>query len=479
MLKETLFIYSPRYLKVLVYMLQNAEYRPSAYLKWFWRTDHFSRVMYRRQLELTRAAKLLLGSLYIGSVIEVTAGIVLFYLGIHNHFAGGWAFGLALLLAYPIVWAHLVVLPLWAGRLLVSLPAERELIAQSEQIFRRHKGIKIAVAGSYGKTTMKEILLSVLSQGFDVAATPANMNVPISHARWAKKLTNQEQILIIEYGEGKPGDIRRFCQVTHPTHAVITGLAPAHLDKYKTLHSAGEDIFSLLEYIPADKVFISNESEAIKPFLQDKLEQFNRHGALGWSVTNVKFDITGTKFKLVKGKARLGFHSGLIGRQHVGYLAFAAALGMNLGLTPEQVQVGIEATRPFEHRMQPYPLNGAWIIDDTYNGNLEGVKAGTELLHELPAQRKLYVTPGLVDQGQEIVSVHQAIGRLIAAAQPDLTVLMDNSVTKYIRSGLKDGGYKGELKVETDPLRFYTNLKHFVAAGDVVLMQNDWPDNYF
>ena len=231
MLKEILFIYRPRYLKVLVYMLQNAEYRPAAYLKWFWRTGRFSRVMYRRQLDLTRSAKLLLLSLYLGSLIEIIAGILLVYLGIHNHLTGGWSFGLALLLAYPVVWAHLVVVPLWVGRTLISLPAEREMISQSEEIFRKHKGIKIAVAGSYGKTTMKEILLSVLGQKFEVAATPANMNVPISHARWAKRLTNQEQILIIEYGEGRPGDIGRFCQITHPTHAVITGLAPAHLDK--------------------------------------------------------------------------------------------------------------------------------------------------------------------------------------------------------------------------------------------------------
>ena len=128
--------------------------------------------------------------------------------------------------------------------------------------------------------------------------------------------------------------------------------------------------------------------------------------------------------------------------------------------------------------MQPYELSGAWIIDDTYNGNVDGIKAGTELLNELIAKRKIYVTPGLVDQGRETKAVHLKVGQLIARAQPDSVVLMQNSVTGFIQEGLKEGGFKGELKLVSDPLGFYSNLESFVAAGDLVLMQNDWTDNY-
>jgi UDP-N-acetylmuramoyl-tripeptide--D-alanyl-D-alanine ligase len=128
--------------------------------------------------------------------------------------------------------------------------------------------------------------------------------------------------------------------------------------------------------------------------------------------------------------------------------------------------------------MQPYELSGAWIVDDTYNGNLEGIRVGTELLADLKAKRKIYVTPGLVDQGEETEAVHIAAGRLIAASEADLVVLMKNSVTDYIKQGLKEAGYRGEVRVESDPLEFYSNLSHFVAHGDLVVMQNDWTDNY-
>jgi len=87
--------------------------------------------------------------------------------------------------------------------------------------------------------------------------------------------------------------------------------------------------------------------------------------------------------------------------------------------------------------------------------NLEGMKAGLSLLKDLPAKRKLYVTPGLVDQGDLAAKVHNELGRLIATSSVDVVVLMDNSVTKYIIEGLKAGNYKGETLVEEDPLAYY------------------------
>jgi UDP-N-acetylmuramoyl-tripeptide--D-alanyl-D-alanine ligase len=473
-------IYLPSYPKSLVYMLQSTEYRLGPYIRWVWRTKDFRSVMQRRTLDRTKAARLLLLALRLGMLLQVAGGLWLIYAGLYQNVAGGVVFGLAVILIYPIVWAHLSVVPLILGRWFINLPAERELITRSEQIFAQHPAIKIAVAGSYGKTTMKELLSTVLREGLDVAATPANKNVSISHARFASKLTGDEEVLIIEYGEGAPGDVARFSRLTHPTHGIITGVAPAHLDHYKTLQAAGEDIFSLAAYLQGEQVYVNAESSEAKPFITGAYQLFDRHGALGWKTAHITTDLTGTSFTMAKGKQTLKLHSGLIGRHQVGYLSLVAALALQLGLTRQQVIAGIAKTVPFEHRMQPYQLGGAWVIDDTYNGNLEGIRAGTELLAELDApKRKIYVTPGLVDQGQETERVHREIGRLIASAQPTLVVLMQNSVTDFIKQGLYKAKFTGEIRLETNPLEFYTNLTHFVANGDLILMQNDWTDNYY
>lgn len=478
MIRELLSVYRPGYPKVLVYMLQGSEYRPGPYLQWLVRTTDFSRVMQRRTLEPTRPARLLLLALRLGILLQVAMGLLLVYAGIWHGVPGGWAFGAALIISYPFIWAYAVVVPLLIGRELSAKPKEQRTVAHAETIFADHPGIRIAVAGSYGKTTMKELLNTVLSEGMKVAATPANKNVSISHARFAAKLTGDEDVLIIEYGEGKPGDVARFARLTHPTHAVITGLAAAHLDEYKTVQAAGEDIFAVADYLKGRNVYVNDESPDIKPFLKPAYKPFNGQGALGWKISQARTGLDGTTFTIKKGAKSLKLQSRLLGRHQLGFLAFAAALALELGVSEKQVQAGIAKTKSFEHRMQPYQLAGAWIVDDTYNGNLEGIRAGTALMKELAAKRKIYVTPGLVDQGTETQRIHREAGKLIAEAKPDMVVLMKNSVTGFIQEGLAVGHFKGELRVEADPLDFYTNLKHFVAAGDLVVMQNDWTDNY-
>ncbi|MEO7364612.1 MAG: hypothetical protein ABIV43_03880 [Candidatus Saccharimonadales bacterium] len=198
MIGALLSVYRPSFPRVLVYMLQSTEYHAKPYLSWLWRTQNFSLVMQRRTLDPTKAARMLLLALRVGIAVQIAAGVSLLVLGLSGQVFAGVPFGLALIFGYPVVWGHLAVLPMELGRLLISRPAERRLIAESRRIFANHQGIKIAVAGSYGKTSMKELLLTVLSEGLDVAATPANKNVSSSHAYFARKLSGKEDVLIIE-----------------------------------------------------------------------------------------------------------------------------------------------------------------------------------------------------------------------------------------------------------------------------------------
>lgn len=478
MLEALITIYRPRFARTIIYMLQATEYKIGPYLRWFWRTSNFSRVTYRKDLVMTRPARLLLRALQLGMILQYIAAAVFIYVGLGKHSYPLTQLASALLLITPILWAHLVVVPLLLGRWLIIKPHSAWQVRGSKGLFAAHKGLKIAVAGSYGKTTMKEILLSVLSQGKKVAATPANKNVAISHAQFAKNLSGDEDILIIEYGEGAPGDVEAFARVTKPDIGIITGLAPAHLDKYKTLHQAGKDIFSLSKHVKPSKLFVNGENEALQPFIKKGYQLYNSDGVDGWKLSHIKTTIRGVSFSLSNKKTNLHLQSRLLGAHQVGPLALAAVLAHQLGLSDEQIKQGFESIEPYEHRMRPRQADGAWIIDDTYNGNIEGMKAGLQLLSELPAKRKIYVTPGLVDQGAESAQVHRTLGEAIAKANPDLVVLMKNSVTKSILDGIGRGGFTGELVIEEDPLNFYTNLDQFVAAGDLLLLQNDWPDNY-
>lgn len=478
MFKGLTSLYRPSFARTVVYMLQATDYQPMAYLRWFWRTDDFDRIMHRRELVMTGPARLLLRVLQLGLILQYTAGLIFLIWAVKSHSYLLAQLALTLIITAPVLWGHLIVIPLLVGRWIIIKPYHWWKVRRSAAAFANHSGIKVAVAGSYGKTTMKEILATVLAEGKKVAATPANKNVGISHAGFIKKLKGDEQILIIEFGEGAPGDVAKFAKNIKPDIGVITGLAPAHLDKYKTLQRAGEDIFSLANYLKDQNIYVNGESEALAPYIKPAHFTYDYKKAAGWAITDTEADAQGLSFTMKKGKNRIYVKSHLLGAHQVGPLAAAAALAHKLGLREDQIEKGLVKIQPFEHRMQPRRAGGALIIDDTYNGNIEGMKAGLALLGGLKAKRKIYVTPGLVDQGKDTHLIHRQLGEVIAAAKPDLVVLMKHSVTPDILDGISRGDFKGQLLIEDDPLHFYNNLDQFVAAGDIILLQNDWTDNY-
>jgi UDP-N-acetylmuramoyl-tripeptide--D-alanyl-D-alanine ligase len=325
---------------------------------------------------------------------------------------------------------------------------------------------------------MKELLVTVLSQGKTVAATPGNKNVLISHARWVNTLSGDEDILVIEYGEAAPGDIAKFAEFSRPTHAVVTGLAPAHLDYYPSLESVADDFADIQSVVTRpEQVWFNNHTPLLSQRFSDA-QGYSQVQLNQLKVKDISVSFEGTSFTVVNGKSKTTYTTQLLGKHHIGPLLAVVDIAAKLGLSTKQIQAGIAQTAPYQHRMEPRHLHGAWIIDDAYNGNIVGMQAGLDLLMELPAKRRIYVTPGLVDQGVENEAVHRQLGAMIGRAAPDRVVLMQNSNTEYITQGLEESGYRGEVTIETDPLGYYTSLEHQIAAGDVVLLQNDLPDSY-
>lgn len=460
-----------KFTRQAVYMLQVAEYDARPMLGWYWKAR---RAEYRGKLEYTLPAKLLLLFMRSGIVLQWSAVILLVLF-----MPQWWWLALIGALLAPGLWLHLMAVPLVLGRLLLIRPRQQRLIRESAAIFAAHPGIKIAVAGSYGKTTVKELLRTVLTEGKTVAATPANKNVAISHASFARSLTGKEDVVIIEFGEGAPGDIARFTQTVSPNLGIVTGLAPAHLDKYKTIDAVRDDMLSLLRAVGEGSVYVNGESRYWQPGDLVSGHVYTREGVGELRVEDVKVDLEGMSCLLHDGNVRLTIKTQLVGRHLLGVMAVVAAIARDLGLSQQQMEAGFAEAAAYDNRLQPRRLvSGAWLIADAYNGNIEGLRAGLELLKELPGRRKWYITPGLVDQGRETVGVHNELGRLIAAAQPDEVVLIRNSVADIILTAMKAHGFSGTVRLEDDPLEFYTSLEQLLAAGDIAMLQNDWPDNY-
>lgn len=453
----------------LVYVFQQTDYEMPRFYSVIRSIPDITNLRKRGRLEKTTKVKLLLifaYALYFACIATIVCALL----------TGSYYLLFGMLILLPLVCISGLVIVIAIANTIVGALRSR-YISKASIILANHKGYKIAVLGSYGKTSMKELLIEVIGSSKKISATTGNKNVPISISRWAGKLNGDEDILIVEYGESKPGDIAKLAKLTHPDFVVATGVAPNHLDFYKTEEALAHDFKSVTNYVAAKNIYANIQMKHV--FQGETDVTFYSETNIGqWKIKNIEVTIKGIYFELVQPKASIKISSHLLGRHNIGPLAAVALLAMRLGVPIKKIEQSIANTKPYDHRMKPRQLHGAWLIDDTYNGNLEGFKAGLALLKELPAKRKIYVTPGLVSQGALTEAVHIEIGEKIAIANPDIVVLMDNSVTKFIMSGLDTQNYHGSIKIESDPLAFYTNLDQFVANGDLILMQNDWPDGY-
>jgi|JI10StandDraft_1071094.scaffolds.fasta_scaffold48838_3 UDP-N-acetylmuramoyl-tripeptide--D-alanyl-D-alanine ligase len=382
------------------------------------------------------------------------------------------------LLMMPLVVLGVYCIVLATAELLYRPRAERLQLAFCREYLQSYKGKVIVIAGSYGKTSMKELLLATLGTEKKVAATIGNGNTPSAHAQFIRTLSGNEEFLLFELGEGKPGDVRMFAEALRPECAIITGLAPNHLDQYKSVDVLAKDLLSLNEFVSRDNLFINGDSQQLLQFAPAQAMKYTSKGGQEWDNREIQVSVQCTSFKFSDSSRTFEISSPLLGRHQVGPLGFAAAFALQLGVSAASVQKALSAFFPHQHRMQPYMLSGATIVDDTYNGNLEGILAGLSFLDEIKAKRTLYVTPGLVDQGEETDNVHIKIAEKISEVQPDWVILMQNSATDIIASQLSYLRYEGKVTFEPEPLQFYQNLDQIVRAGDVVLMQNDWTDNY-
>lgn len=462
------------YVRSLVYMLQASEYNINDYFAWLYRTKDFSSVEKRKYLVKSPKAILLLvvgwGFLSVITVFALWVALLI-------STTYGYILGTIILLASPFILAYVIVIPLFIIQMFQK-PVEMAIINHARKKLSRHKALKIAIAGSYGKTSLREILKTVLSEKKKVATPPHNHNTPLSIGKFIRTLSGDEEVLIFELGEYYPGDIQALCKLVQPDIGIITGINEAHLQKFKTLKKTTQTIFELADFLATHPVYINGESKLAKDNTKYGHIIYDRNGVGEWRVKNSKTDLSGTSFSLIKNKEKLDLKSLLLGLHQIGPLAVAVDIAIQEGLSPEQVVSGVKKTKPFNHRLEiKTDESGVIMIDDSYNGNPDGVRAVIAFLGALP-YRRFYVTPGLVEMGAQTETIHRKIGHELAMSGIEKVVLIKNSVTPYIEQGLKEKQYHGEVLWFDDALSTFAALPHMTITGDIVLLQNDWPDQY-
>ncbi len=388
------------------------------------------------------------------------------------------------------------------------------IIARAKSKIKSLDKLKIiGVAGSYGKTTMKEILKQVLGIRYKVLATPESVNTPVGIARWIlKNFDDRIEVAIVEMGEHYVGDIEDLCKITPPDIAVVTGINESHLERMRTMGTIVQTIFEIVSGSKAGATVLLNADDEqvmghYKEFIwpDHKVESYQATGSRQ-QVFNVVKLCWEAEFEGI-GKVNIN----LLGQYVLGDVDAAVKIAKQLGMSGEEIKRGIEKIQPVEHRLQPIPSSGnVLVIDDSYNGNPQGAAEAIKVLSRFTNRRKVYITPGLVEIGKASAEIHRQIGKELAGAV-DVVVLIKNSVTSYIAEALAstlqtlspgDGESRREVENQNQPLpnplqflergtnrnlqlywfntaqEAHRAIKHIVQPNDVVMFQNDWGDQY-
>ncbi len=368
--------------------------------------------------------------------------------------------------------------------------AARELVLQAARTRLRRSRVRVVgITGSYGKTSTKEILATILAARYRVLRTPESYNTPLGIARVIlRQLRPEHEYFVVEMGAYHQGDIRHLCGIARPRVGVLTAVAPQHLERFGSIETIARAKYELIEALPADGVAVFNNDNPWCRQLADRTGvKVIRYGLdddprLDLTAKDVRVTRRGLEFRLVARGEReqeATVRVGLLGRHNAGNVLAAAAAALACGMTLDEIARACESVQPVPHRLQLIEgAGGVTVIDDAYNANPDGAKAALDVLREFGDARKVLVTPGMVELGEREVEENRAFGER-AAKVCDAVILVGPRRTAPIREGLLSAGFPpAKVQVVRSVAEVPERLRGLVGPGDVVLFENDLPDNY-
>lgn len=350
----------------------------------------------------------------------------------------------------------------------------------------RARGTKfIAIAGSYGKTSQKEILAHVLSSGLRVFAPSGTLNTPLGIAQALDSLPTTEipDVFVTEMGEHYRGDIAELAGLVRPDIGIITGITEQHLDRMGSIGNIIDTIFELPLSLQDNATWYADRADR---HIADGLARHSADIRARSVVVDTRDiadyrsldDFAGGEWSY----GGLALRTRLLGRHIVRPIAIAVEIARSLGIDEESVTRAVASLPYVEHRLQVLrnPSSGVIVVDDSYNGNPESVRATAALARATRTSgRKMLLTPGLVELGDESDGIHRALGREIADAY-DLILLVDTASTRSLAAGLREANYPAERIITyPDTATAHREFAQLLKSGDTVIFQNDWTDNYF
>lgn len=501
--------------KTQVHMLQQNSYRNERYIRWLRKNS--DRLYHIKDLLPLIALPLLVAGYQTAGLLFWIAALILLLLTVKKSaekkklvytfrvkrlFAG-----MALILAVPLalfalgpslpgLLATLAAAYLFpfalvlAGNTLlrpVEKGVESRYVSQARARLRAMKALTIiGLTGSYGKTSTKNVLAKILAARYNVLMTPESYNTLMGVVRTTREMLKPtHEVFVVEMGAMQQGDIKEICDLVEPTHVVLTAIGEQHLETFKNLETIIKTKYEIVEAAPDNGfVYLNYDDVNVRQLPRTGNKKYIYYGMTSDTVAyygyNLRFDANGTSFVVRKSDGtEKEITTKLLGRHNISNILAGIAVASELGIDLGTIARAVRDLKPVEHRLSivKHP-NNVTVLDDSFNSNPVGSRMALEVLGEFSGNKKILVTPGMVELGDKQYEFNKAFGEQ-AASVCDYVILVGQRQTAPIRDGLAAKGYPPErCFVAKDLAEAIQHMQTVVGEGDVVLFENDLPDAY-
>ena len=378
----------------------------------------------------------------------------------------------------------------------VNRPIEKGVnnhyINDAKRILKENPDLTIiGVTGSYGKTSVKFYLETLLRAKYRVLVTPESYNTPMGIVITIRKfLKPTHEIFVCEMGARYVGEIKEDCDLVHPHHGLITSIGPQHLDTFGSLENIQKTKFELADAVPdggilflnGDNEFIEEELERRKgsrPLYNAPVMYHSQKTGSGYYASDIVVTNHGTDFTVNAPDGETErFSMKLVGGHNVINVMGAIAVAHEFGIPLAELRIPVRRIQSVPHRMEMKNHGDVTIIDDAFNSNPIGSRAAVETLAIMDGMRIL-ITPGMVELGEDEAEYNRKFGTY-AADCCDRIFLVGRKHTEPIKEGILSKGFPEKHLEVFDKVEEAISRAYAVKTDQhkYILLENDLPDNY-
>lgn len=327
----------------------------------------------------------------------------------------------------------------------------------------------VAITGSNGKTTTKELTAAVLGTEHRVLKNTGNLNNQIGLPLSLAGISDAEEMIVLEMGASAPGDIRELCAITAPGIGVLTNINYTHLESFRDLETIRRTKLEILGsvhtvVVNADDLFLMEG--LTQSGYQGRVIRYGMQQEAEVRAVDIQLDDTGARFQILfQGKEPLRVNPKISGVFNIYNILAAASVGYLLGIDPLHIRDGVERFAGVPMRLQLREMNGILIISDVYNANPASMEAALREMVRIKKGRTIAVLGDMLELGTYAEEAHRKIGRLLSELSVDVFIAV-GPLMSFAASE-----YAGEVLTAAKPEDAGNLLKGIWKAGDTVLIK--------